>query len=187
MKRAGERRPQGDHRRRIPPHLFPRRLPGEARRRRDPLRRIRRQVPQGRRQRSRLQAADHACRRQDPPCQAIQGADFDFLKARRRGRRKSASRRRRCCISAAAARRSATRLSDLEEFYDDLTAAYRDEVADLAARGCRYLQLDDTNLAYLCDPEDPRAHARRAATIPMRWRGSIAGSSTTRSATARRT
>ena len=41
----------------------------------------------------------------------------------------------------------------MEDFYDDLTAAYRDEVNDLAARGCRYLQLDDTNLAYLCDPE----------------------------------
>jgi 5-methyltetrahydropteroyltriglutamate--homocysteine methyltransferase len=42
---------------------------------------------------------------------------------------------------------------DLESFYDDLTAAYREEVADLAGRGGRYLQLDDTNLAYLCDPE----------------------------------
>ncbi len=42
---------------------------------------------------------------------------------------------------------------DLNDFWDDLTAAYRDEVADLAERGCRYLQLDDTNLAYLCDPE----------------------------------
>jgi len=41
---------------------------------------------------------------------------------------------------------------DLEAFYDDLTAAYRAEIADLAARGCRYLQMDDTNLAYLCDP-----------------------------------
>ena len=41
----------------------------------------------------------------------------------------------------------------MEAFYDDLTAAYRDEIADLAARGCRYLQLDDTNLAYLCDPK----------------------------------
>ena len=41
----------------------------------------------------------------------------------------------------------------LEGFYEDLTAAYRAEVADLAARGCRYLQFDDTNLAYLCDPE----------------------------------
>jgi len=41
---------------------------------------------------------------------------------------------------------------DLEAFYGDLTAAYRAEIADLAARGCRYLQMDDTNLAYLCDP-----------------------------------
>lgn len=42
---------------------------------------------------------------------------------------------------------------DLDVFFDDLTAAYREEIADLAARGCRYLQMDDTNLAYLCDPE----------------------------------
>ena len=41
----------------------------------------------------------------------------------------------------------------LEDFYEDLAAAYREEVNDLASRGCRYLQLDDTNLAYLCDPE----------------------------------
>lgn len=40
---------------------------------------------------------------------------------------------------------------DLDEFYADLSAAYAAEVRDLAARGCRYLQLDDTNLAYLCD------------------------------------
>jgi 5-methyltetrahydropteroyltriglutamate--homocysteine methyltransferase len=42
---------------------------------------------------------------------------------------------------------------DLEEFFADLAAVYRAEVADLAAAGCRYLQLDDTNLAYLCDHE----------------------------------
>ena len=41
----------------------------------------------------------------------------------------------------------------LDRFYEDLAAAYRAEIADLAARGCRYLQMDDTNLAYLCDPE----------------------------------
>ena len=35
----------------------------------------------------------------------------------------------------------------------DLAAAYRAEILDLAARGCRYLQLDDTNLAYLCDDQ----------------------------------
>lgn len=42
---------------------------------------------------------------------------------------------------------------DLDTFFDDLTAAYREEIADLAARGATYIQLDDTNLAYLCDPE----------------------------------
>jgi 5-methyltetrahydropteroyltriglutamate--homocysteine methyltransferase len=46
---------------------------------------------------------------------------------------------------------SAAAYPDLDGFYADLAAAYRAEIADLAARGCRYLQLDDTNLAYLCD------------------------------------
>jgi 5-methyltetrahydropteroyltriglutamate--homocysteine methyltransferase len=42
---------------------------------------------------------------------------------------------------------------DIEEFYADLARVYREEIRDLAAAGCRYLQIDDTNLAYLCDPE----------------------------------
>jgi len=42
---------------------------------------------------------------------------------------------------------------NLDQFFDDLTAAYREEIADLASRGARYVQLDDTNLAYLCDPD----------------------------------
>jgi 5-methyltetrahydropteroyltriglutamate--homocysteine methyltransferase len=42
---------------------------------------------------------------------------------------------------------------DLEVFFDDLARCYRDELAHLYAAGCRYVQLDDTNLAYLCDPE----------------------------------
>jgi 5-methyltetrahydropteroyltriglutamate--homocysteine methyltransferase len=41
---------------------------------------------------------------------------------------------------------------DLEVFFADLAAAYRAELAALYAAGCRYVQLDDTNLAYLCDP-----------------------------------
>ena len=41
---------------------------------------------------------------------------------------------------------------DVEEFWADLAAAYADEVARLAALGCRYLQFDDTSLAYLNDP-----------------------------------
>jgi 5-methyltetrahydropteroyltriglutamate--homocysteine methyltransferase len=41
---------------------------------------------------------------------------------------------------------------DLSEFYRDLARVYREEIADLAAAGCRYLQLDEVNFAYLCDP-----------------------------------
>jgi 5-methyltetrahydropteroyltriglutamate--homocysteine methyltransferase len=45
---------------------------------------------------------------------------------------------------------------DLAEFWSDLTAAYREEVRRLAELGCTYLQLDDTSLAYLNDPEQRR-------------------------------
>jgi 5-methyltetrahydropteroyltriglutamate--homocysteine methyltransferase len=55
---------------------------------------------------------------------------------------------------------------DLAEFFTDLARLYREEIAALGAAGCRYVQLDDTNLAYLCDErmregvrelgEDPR-------------------------------
>jgi 5-methyltetrahydropteroyltriglutamate--homocysteine methyltransferase len=41
---------------------------------------------------------------------------------------------------------------DVEEFWTDLSTAYADEVRALAELGCRYLQLDDTSLAYLNDP-----------------------------------
>jgi 5-methyltetrahydropteroyltriglutamate--homocysteine methyltransferase len=41
---------------------------------------------------------------------------------------------------------------DLDGFWDDLTAAYAEEVRRLGDLGCTYLQLDDTSLAYLNDP-----------------------------------
>ena len=50
---------------------------------------------------------------------------------------------------------------DLEEFWADLSAAYADEVRALAGLGCRYLQLDDTSLAYLNDPAQRAAMAAR--------------------------
>jgi 5-methyltetrahydropteroyltriglutamate--homocysteine methyltransferase len=42
---------------------------------------------------------------------------------------------------------------DIDEFFGDLAQCYRDEVNSLYRAGCRYLQMDDTNLAYLCDPK----------------------------------
>jgi 5-methyltetrahydropteroyltriglutamate--homocysteine methyltransferase len=50
---------------------------------------------------------------------------------------------------------------EIDGFFADLARIYREEVADLAHAGCTYLQLDDTNLAYLCDPE----HRERARAI----------------------
>jgi 5-methyltetrahydropteroyltriglutamate--homocysteine methyltransferase len=48
---------------------------------------------------------------------------------------------------------------DLDMFWEDLTAAYREELRRLAQLGCTYLQLDDTSLAYLNDPKQ-REHVR---------------------------
>lgn len=41
----------------------------------------------------------------------------------------------------------------MEAFYTDLARVYQGEISDLAAAGCRYIQIDEVNLAYLCDPE----------------------------------
>jgi 5-methyltetrahydropteroyltriglutamate--homocysteine methyltransferase len=42
---------------------------------------------------------------------------------------------------------------DLDEFFEDLAQVYRDEIDSLYQAGARYIQMDDTNLAYLCDPK----------------------------------
>jgi 5-methyltetrahydropteroyltriglutamate--homocysteine methyltransferase len=86
--------------------------------------------------------------------ESIQGRDFDFLKS-------VATTTPKVCIPSPSMLHfrggrgaiSAEVYPDLDAFYVDLAAAYRAEILDLAARGCRYLQLDDTNLAYLCDDQ----------------------------------
>ena len=50
---------------------------------------------------------------------------------------------------------------DMDEFFEDLAACYRAEIDALYQAGCRYIQLDDTNLAYLCDPKMRAAAAER--------------------------
>ena len=51
------------------------------------------------------------------------------------------------------------------DFYDDVARAYGDELRSLAAAGCTYVQMDDTNLAYLCD-EKMREAARQRGDDP---------------------
>ena len=54
---------------------------------------------------------------------------------------------------------------DLDAFVEDTAAAYRAEIADLYRAGCRYLQLDDVSLAYLCD-EELRAQSKARGEDP---------------------
>jgi 5-methyltetrahydropteroyltriglutamate--homocysteine methyltransferase len=40
----------------------------------------------------------------------------------------------------------------MEEFFADLVRVYREELDALYAAGCRYVQIDDPNIGFLCDP-----------------------------------
>jgi len=77
----------------------------------------------------------------------------------------------------------ATAYPELEDFYADLARVYAEEVSDLAAAGCRYLQIDEVNLAYLCDPR-LRAEVRNIgedpATLPRTYARLINGAIATR-------
>jgi methionine synthase II (cobalamin-independent) len=42
--------------------------------------------------------------------------------------------------------------ADVETFFADLVAVFAQEIADLVAAGCRYLQIDEIAVALLCDP-----------------------------------
>jgi 5-methyltetrahydropteroyltriglutamate--homocysteine methyltransferase len=54
---------------------------------------------------------------------------------------------------------------DMRDFFADLARVYREEIAGLAAAGCRYVQLDDTNLAYLCDERMRKLAAERGEDV----------------------
>jgi len=58
------------------------------------------------------------------------------------------------------------------DFYDDVARAYGDELRSLAAAGCSYVQMDDTNLAYLCDDklrEAARSRGDDPDELPHRY------------------
>lgn len=96
----------------------------------------------------------------------IQEADFNYLDS-------VATRYPKVCIPSPTmvhfrgGREAISRSAypDMEQFFADLAQCYRDELASLARAGCRYVQLDDTNLAYLCD-DDMRRGARERGEDP---------------------
>lgn len=62
------------------------------------------------------------------------------------------------------------------DFYDDVARAYGDELKSLHDAGCRYVQMDDTNLAYLCDERMRQAARERGDDpneLPHRYAGFI--------------
>jgi 5-methyltetrahydropteroyltriglutamate--homocysteine methyltransferase len=68
---------------------------------------------------------------------------------------------------------------DLDPFFQDLIRVYQEEIADLYAAGCRFVQLDDTNLAYLCDEgmrsEAAARHGEDPAQLTKRYAALING------------
>jgi 5-methyltetrahydropteroyltriglutamate--homocysteine methyltransferase len=54
-----------------------------------------------------------------------------------------------------------------EVFFKDLGKVYQAEIADLAAAGCRYVQIDEVAVAILCDPA-ARAKVKAAGEDPDR-------------------
>ena len=105
----------------------------------------------------------------------IQRADFEYLKSQ-----VSAGRTPKVTIPSPTmlhfrggrAGISREHYPDLEPFYEDVADAYGDELRSLAAAGCTYVQMDDTNLAYLCDDkmrEAARARGDDPDELPHRY------------------
>ncbi len=55
---------------------------------------------------------------------------------------------------------------DLDQFWTDLVAAYQEQTRRLYDLGCRYLQFDDTSLAYMNDPAQ-REHVAEIGGDPL--------------------
>jgi len=96
----------------------------------------------------------------------IQRADFEFLKGQtRRTPKVTIPSPTMLHFRGGRAGISKEHYPDLEAFYQDVADAYGDELRSLAAAGCTYVQMDDTNLAYLCDPK-MREGARQRGDDP---------------------
>jgi 5-methyltetrahydropteroyltriglutamate--homocysteine methyltransferase len=103
----------------------------------------------------------------------IQVADFEFLKsATKRVPKLTIPSPTMLHFRGGRAAISREAYPDMEEFFADVAAAYRGEIAALGKAGCTYLQLDDTNLAYLCDPkmrEGARSRGDDPDELPRRY------------------
>jgi len=105
----------------------------------------------------------------------IQRADFEYLKSRvTSGHTPKVTIPSPTMLHFRGGRAGISRehYPDLEPFYQDVATAYGDELRSLAAAGCTYVQMDDTNLAYLCDDkmrEAARSRGDDPDELPHRY------------------
>jgi 5-methyltetrahydropteroyltriglutamate--homocysteine methyltransferase len=103
----------------------------------------------------------------------IQRADFEFLRDHtRRTPKVTIPSPTMLHFRGGRAGISQAHYPDLEPFYADVAQAYGDELRSLAQAGCTYVQMDDTNLAYLCDPkmrEAARSRGDDPDELPHRY------------------
>jgi 5-methyltetrahydropteroyltriglutamate--homocysteine methyltransferase len=104
----------------------------------------------------------------------IQRADFEFLKSQtKRTPKVTIPSPTMLHFRGGRAGISREAYPELEPaFYDDVAQAYGDELRSLAAAGCTYVQMDDTNMAYLCDEkmrEAARARGDDPNELPHRY------------------
>ena len=104
---------------------------------------------------------------------AIQRDDFEFLKSVTRATPKvTIPSPTMLHFRGGRAANSKDAYPDLERFYEDVAQCYREELKQLGEAGCTYVQLDDTNLAYLCDPkmrEGARSRGDDPNELPRRY------------------
>jgi len=100
------------------------------------------------------------------PQGGISTGDFAFLKTATRRTAKE------CvpspsCVHFRGGREAVSRTAypDMGQFFTDLARVYNEEFQAMASLGCTYLQIDDTNFAFLCDPA-LRENARRMGEDP---------------------
>ena len=105
----------------------------------------------------------------------IQKADFTFLKSKvRPGNTPKVTIPSPTMLHFRGGRAGISREAypELEAFYQDVADAYGDELRSLHAAGATYVQMDDTNLAYLCDDamrEAARARGDDPDELPHRY------------------
>ena len=110
----------------------------------------------------------------------IQRADFEFLKSQvAAGRTPKVTIPSPTMLHFRGGRAGISKQAYPEldpDFYDDVARAYGDELRSLHAAGCTYVQMDDTNMAYLCDEKMREAARQRGDDpneLPHRYAGFI--------------